>query len=93
MASKQKRNPVAPLQRVISESDKINLKMHFTNKKVELMTRDEQLDHCCYLAELDLKPNLWNGLNSDQIKRQVSLLMIHSLKAMRKLCVYMFVYI
>jgi hypothetical protein len=72
MASKGKRPPSAPLLRVISDADKNKLKSHFTNKQVEIMTREQQLDHCSLLADRNLEVKLWDGLNSDQIKRQVS---------------------
>jgi hypothetical protein len=75
MASKGKRDPCALLERVVSLEDKKNLKQHFTNKQVEKMTRDQQLDHCSLLAKRNLAVKLWDGLNSDQIRRQVSPLM------------------
>jgi hypothetical protein len=78
MASKGKRDPKAPLERVITDLDKFNLKLHFINKQVEEMSRDEQLDHCSFLAKRDLDVKLWDGLNSDQIRRQVSFLINHS---------------
>lgn len=72
MASKGKHDPSAPLERVISLEDKKNLKSHFTNKEVEKMSRDQQLDHCSLLAKRNLAVKLWDGLNSEQIRRQVS---------------------
>jgi hypothetical protein len=53
------------------------LKKHFENKHPELMDRDDQLDHCSNIADRTLEPKSpWDGLNSEQIRRQVSVFLV-----------------